>query len=427
VPGMRLAAAGRIVRPLGWLGLAAIAGSCVGLSSGAVSPRGALLIPALGTSAVLISGAAKLTGSVDLALSLPLLRSLGKYSYSWYLWHWPILMLAEARFSTTLWYGRVLCAALAFGLAMLSTRWIEDPIRFHRRLVERAAWSVGLAAVLSVGGIVMSGVWGRLVQRSEQFKVFVRPIGDLPRFYRLGCYTPFLDTRVRDCVFGDHDSSTAVVLLGDSHAAQWFPALERISNENHWRLVTMIKPACPAIFLRVVEGEVGSQERQCAAWRAAAIQRIGEIGARAVIVATSTRYPHISGQEWFDATSMLARRLTAFGVRTLFLRDTPSAGFEVPLCLARVAWRGSGDCNLTRSQALEETVFGIEQTVAKRLPFVWSIDLSDRICGRQRCEVVQDGRIILRDGDHLTASYVESLAPALAAQIVPLISADGPA
>jgi hypothetical protein len=40
---------------------------------------------------------------------------------------------------------------------------------------------------------------------------------------------------------------------------------------------------------------------------------------------------------------------------------------------------------------------------------------------------VQDGRIILRDGDHLAASYVESLAPALAARIVPLISMNGPA
>jgi hypothetical protein len=67
-------------------------------------------------------------------------------------------------------------------------------------------------------------------------------------------------------------------------------------------------------------------------------------------------------------------------------------------------------------------VFGIEQAVAESLPYVWNIDLSDRICSPKRCEVVQDGRIILRDRDHLAASYVESLAPALAARIVPLIS-----
>jgi hypothetical protein len=189
----------------------------------------------------------------------------------------------------------------------------------------------------------------------------------------------------------------------------------------------MIKMACPAVFLRVVQAKLGREEQQCALWREAAIKRISEIGAHAVVVATSTEYLRVSPQEWFEGTRMLAQRLTSSGVQTLFMRDTPHAPFEVPSCLARAAWRGSGDCNLIRSQALEQTVFGIEQAVAESLPYIWNIDLSDRICGPKRCEVVQDGRIILRDGDHLAASYVESLAPALAARIVPLISMNGPA
>ena len=427
LPSTRLAINGRMVRPLGWLGLAALAAAFVGLSSETGLSRGALLIPVLGTSAMLISGVASLGGSVALVLSLPVLRSLGKYSYSWYLWHWPILALADARFSSFPLYGRVLCAAAALGLAVLSTRWIENPIRFHPRLMQRFAWSLGSAVLLTLGGIGLSEVWGQLVQRTEQFQVFERPLRDVPRFYQFGCVTPFLDARLHECVFGDVNSSTTVVLLGDSHAAQWFPALERISNQNRWRLVTMVKAACPAVFLRVVQGKLGRQEQQCALWREAALKRIGEIGARAAIVATSTEYPDVSLKEWFEGTRMLAQRLTSSGVETLFMRDTPSARFDVPQCLARAAWRGSGDCNLIRSQAVEQTVFGIEQTVAESLPYVWNIDLSDRICGPERCEVVQDGRIIFRDRDHLTASYVESLAPALAARLVPLISTNGPA
>jgi peptidoglycan/LPS O-acetylase OafA/YrhL len=427
LPGTWLAINGRIVRLLGWLGLAAIVGACVGLPSETGFPRGALLIPVLGTSAMLISGATIRGGSVALVLSLPVLRTLGKYSYALYLWHWPILTLAEARFSSLPLYGRVLCAVAALGLAVLSTRWVENPIRLHPRLIQRTAWSLGLAVLLTLGGIGISGTWRQLVQRTEQFRVFVQPIRDVPRFYQFGCVTPFLDARLRDCVFGDVNSSTAVVLLGDSHAAQWFPALERISNQNRWRLVTMIKMACPAVFLRVVQAKLGRQEQQCALWREAAIKRIGEIGAHAVVVATSTEYLQVSPQEWFEGTRMLAQRLTSSGVQTLFMRDTPHAPFEVPRCLARAAWRGSGDCNLIRSQALEQTVFEMEQAVAESLPYVWNIDLSDRICGPKRCEVVQDGRIILRDGDHLAASYVESLGPALAARIVPLISTNGPA
>ena len=189
----------------------------------------------------------------------------------------------------------------------------------------------------------------------------------------------------------------------------------------------MVKMACPAVFLHVVQGKLGRQDQQCDLWREAAIERIAEIRTHAVIVATSTQYPPVSLREWFEGTRMLAQRLTSSGVQTLFMRDTPHAPFSVPECLARAAWRGSGDCNLRRSQTLEQTVFGIEQTVAQSLPHVWNIDLSDRICGPEQCEVVQDGRIILRDRDHLSASYVENLAPALAARIVPLISANGPA
>lgn len=422
LPSQRLVAHGRTVLALGWFGLAALAGACVRLPAETGLPGGALLIPVLGTSVMLISGAARLGGSVALVLSLPVLRSLGKYSYSWYLWHWPILTLAEACLSSLPLYGRVLCAAAALGLAVRSTRWIENPIRFHPRLIQRTTWSLGLALLLTLGGIAISGSWRLLVQRTEQFKVFVRPILDVPRFYQFGCATPFLDEHLRECVFGDVNSSTQVVLLGDSHAAQWFPALETISTQNHWRLVTMIKLGCPAVFLRVVQAKLGREEQQCAVWREAAVKRIAEIGAHAAIAATSTEYPRMSPQEWFEGTRLLAQKLTSSGVQTLFMRDTPHARFRVPQCMARVAWRGSGNCDLMRSQALEQTVFGIEQAVAKTLPYVWNIDLSDQICGPERCEVVQSGRIILRDGDHLAASYVESLAPALAARIVPLIS-----
>lgn len=422
LPGKWLAIHYRIVRLLGWLGLAALAGACVGLSSETGFPSGALLIPVLGTSAMLISGGTGPGGSVAQLLSLPVLRSLGKYSYSWYLWHWPILTLAEARLPSLPLYGRVLCAAVALGLAVPSTRWIENPIRFHPRLIQRSASSLGLAALLTLGGIGILGAWRQLVQRTEQFKVFAQPIRDMPRFYQFGCVTPFLDARLRECVFGDVGSSTTVVLVGDSHAAQWFPALESISNQNRWRLVTMIKVGCPAVFLHVVRAGLGHEEQQCALWREAAIKRIAEIGAHNAIVGTSNEYPRVSPQEWFEGTRMLAQRLTSSGVQILLMRDTPHAPFEVPQCLARAHWRGSGNCNFIRSQALGQTVFGIEQAVAQSLPHVWNIDLSDRICGPERCEVVQSGRIILRDGDHLTASYVESLAPALAARIVPLIS-----
>lgn len=423
IPGKWLVARGGLIRLLGWLGLAALAGACAGFSS--AFPRAALLVSVLGTAAILSAGAARAVGSgggVAKVLNVPALRSLGKYSYSWYLWHWPLLTLAEARLGSLPLSGRVLCVTAALGLAVPAQRWIENPIRFHPRLVARTALSLGLAALLTLGGIGISAVWSLAVKRTQQYKVFAQPLRDVPRFYELGCTAPFLDARLRECVFGDANSSTTVVLLGDSHAAQWFPALERIANQNGWRLVTMIKTACPAASIRVFQTKLGREEQQCTLWRDAAIKRTLALDARAVIMASSTEYLRVSPEEWREGTRKMAETFSSSSVETIFMRDTPNAPFEVPRCLARAAWRGSGDCSLMRSQALEETVYGIEQEVARSLPQVWNVDLSDQICGPARCETVQSGKIIFRDRDHLTASYVESLAPALAARIVPLVS-----
>ena len=55
-------------------------------------------------------------------------------------------------------------------------------------------------------------------------------------------------------VYGDADSSDTIVLTGDSHAAQWLPALERLARERGWRLVAVTKSACPAVRMTVCDG-----------------------------------------------------------------------------------------------------------------------------------------------------------------------------
>ena len=53
---------------------------------------------------------------------------------------------------------------------------------------------------------------------------------DLPTIYGDGCHLDQRTVTPKVCVFGDPSSSTTVVLFGDSHAAQWFPALERLAR-----------------------------------------------------------------------------------------------------------------------------------------------------------------------------------------------------
>jgi len=70
--------------------------------------------------------------------------------------------------------------------------------------------------------------------------------GAVPLVVKNGCHLSRVRLRSRPCVYGDTTSSTTVVLFGDSHAAYWFPAVDEISLQQHWRLVDLTKDGCPA-------------------------------------------------------------------------------------------------------------------------------------------------------------------------------------
>jgi hypothetical protein len=94
--------------------------------------RGGILLTAL-ASALLIVGASSSLTAVSKLLENRLLRWIGSRSYSIYLWHWPVFMLTRPGFDLELptlpvRAGQV---AVTFGLAELSYRWIESPVRHH--------------------------------------------------------------------------------------------------------------------------------------------------------------------------------------------------------------------------------------------------------------------------------------------------------
>jgi hypothetical protein len=65
------------------------------------------------------------------------------------------------------------------------------------------------------------------------------------------CLAPAGVATLSQCEYGDRNSGTAVVLFGDSHAEHWFPAIESIANDKHWRLLTLLKSSCPAARVQV--------------------------------------------------------------------------------------------------------------------------------------------------------------------------------
>src|SRR3954464_9447717 len=78
----------------GWAGLAAVLASCCLLDEGTPFPGTAALLPVLGTALLLGAGSRRTSWGPAVVLERPPVRRIGRWSYSWYLWHWPVLVLA---------------------------------------------------------------------------------------------------------------------------------------------------------------------------------------------------------------------------------------------------------------------------------------------------------------------------------------------
>ena len=135
----------------GWVGVAAIIFAATMYNERTPFPGYAALLPVLGTVAVIISGQLG-PGRI---LANPILQWLGTRSYSLYLWHWPVLVLAEAKFAPLSAPTRLALLATSLLLADLTFRFAEQPFRFHPLLVARraATFKAGTALTASLLGV----------------------------------------------------------------------------------------------------------------------------------------------------------------------------------------------------------------------------------------------------------------------------------
>ena len=142
----------RVAHALGWAGLLAVLAAALAFGSQTPWPGSAALVPTLGTAALIVAGF-RPGGPATLLSARPMVW-IGGLSYSVYLWHWPVLVLAAAvigDFGQKI--GLVLVAA-SFVPAWLGHHLVENPLRFHPALVRSNALSLTLGLNFTlVGGL----------------------------------------------------------------------------------------------------------------------------------------------------------------------------------------------------------------------------------------------------------------------------------
>ncbi|EUA56819.1 putative acyltransferase domain protein [Mycobacterium xenopi 4042] len=94
-------------------------------------PGSAALLPVLGTALVIGAGCADGRFGAGRLLARSPMRAIGRVSYSWYLWHWPVLLLAAPLLGHPLGLaGRLVAAGVSGALAVLTLHLVENPLRF---------------------------------------------------------------------------------------------------------------------------------------------------------------------------------------------------------------------------------------------------------------------------------------------------------
>ncbi|HET9435387.1 MAG TPA: acyltransferase family protein [Candidatus Limnocylindrales bacterium] len=233
---------------------------------------------------------------------------------------------------------------------------------------------------------------------------------DVERIQADGCNLLYSGIEPPDCVYGDPDAEIAIALVGDSHAAQWFPAVEQIALEQGWKLVPFTKVSCRFVDLPVYSRELSREYTECTAWRQRVIERLVELRPAITIVASARGMAVVDPAD--DDPSRqgeaMARLLAPVPGEIVVLADTPQSIYDVPACISRNL------ADVTRCETPIGKAFNWRRLRLERAAAEASggtlVDLTDWICPADRCPVLMNGLLVYRDVHHMTATFAASLA-----------------
>jgi peptidoglycan/LPS O-acetylase OafA/YrhL len=406
----------------GWLGCGAMLSAAVFYTEATRFPGMAAVLPTLATVVILRAGAANHETRLAQFFRLPGLQWIGRLSYSWYLWHWPVLVFANVMMTSPPVWLRVGLVALSLIPAIASYHWLENPIRhstFFSRLPLR---SIALGGLITLFGVGLALGWSRAaIQWSylPEQRAYVLASDDSPAVYDNGCHANFFASapQLAGCTVGPANASQKVVLLGDSHAAQWHSALADLADTQQWQLTSMTKSACPYVSVTPFLPELGRDYQECDAWRKKAIAEIQKIGPDLAIVSSASIPYSLSPAEWTASSDRTLSALSKVSKRVVILQDTPNPGFNVRICLARNAWRPFGlfqsPCKMTTDQRLNEAAYAAQQVAAQRYKNVHTVEMQRYICPDVACDLTRRQPLVYRDDSHLSVEFTRSLTQPL--------------
>ncbi|MBP2437562.1 acyltransferase family protein [Microbacterium amylolyticum] len=439
---------------LSWTAFALIASLGFLLPVADMFPGWIALIPVLSAVVIIATGRTQSRwGATQLLASKPLVW-LGRLGYGVYLWHWPLLIF-------TLEYQGVQQASLVTGagiiaaslaLAWLTNVFVERPLlRVRdggRGLGRRLSLAASVTAIAALAATSLTATWNldrasdseetviqarlgdacfgalaladpeRCARRTGTTVVPADPTHDLAPIFREPCSTRWDESDVRLCTWGDENADTKIVLIGNSHAAVWFPALLYVAEQHGWRLDTYYRQSCTFNTAYREERRAITAET-CLEWNEKLQVELAQ-GPHYDYVLTSAlalNRAYIdseTGEQSFEAGVAgfheAWQPLIDRGSTILAVRDYPRLVGESRTCALE---KFLDDCVVSQDEALidenEETI----AVAARTVNGATVIDMTEWFCSDGECPTTIGDVRVYRDHAHFTETYGHTLGEPL--------------
>ncbi|HSV66147.1 MAG TPA: acyltransferase family protein [Mycobacteriales bacterium] len=380
-------------------------------------------------------------GATARLLSRPSLAYLGQISYATYLWHYPVIVILRRFVEIGPVALLVTAGLLATGLAALSRKLLELPVRQSPTLARhgRAVAVTGLLASVLAGTVLLPPLL-----HSTRRPIVQAAATSAPPVGSEGLRTPLRGFDVTaasavqpgtaadgplpadaSCTRGQlaqcvvvRGAGKRVLLMGDSHAAMLLPAFRALAKREGFTLVLAVQTGCPwpmALVFTSSNHDLCQQTKTI--WYSSVIPRLNPdlivLATRATDHAVGASYsvtsvdPATRGGTQSEllarGAEQTVRRLVTPGREIVVVEPVPISPTHAVSCVSGAEY--ADQCGFTTDAGPSPAELAY-RGLAASLPGVHAIDLDPIVCPRLPiCDAVIAGTMVRKDHDHITGRY----------------------
>lgn len=432
----------------GWAGLAVMFSVGFLLDVQGQFPGYVALWPLAAAALVITAGSTGSRFGADRLLTWPPLMKMGDISYALYLVHWPVLVIY------LIWRGQeevgLLGGAGIIGvsliLAYLTTRLVERPLRTSKWGNAGAFRSLTVIVVsLAVVAVPVAGWQYQLQSQADkalagaernnpgaaalapgyqylgdpQAPILPTPEAGAQDYVSLEtpCTRYASDAEVLQgtgCseVVSPENPEKVVVAIGNSHVQQWLAGLAPIAEESNWALIALVQGGCQFETYHENYPDVCNDRNE------EALDYITRLKPDAVV--TTVTYSTV--EEPYETIPggvvQMARNVMDRGMEYVGIRDNPRHDFHMGGCAEDYGVEAPR-CNPPYESVRSSTP--PLSILDAALPYAKLLDADDLVCPGGMCSSVIGNVRVYVDDNHLTKTYVSSMAPELGRRFAGLL------